>query len=827
MKNKFKNFLSAACAFTVAFGGAALSFAGCAQAEPDLSVYYSFDEVSGASVKNVANGKNYKIDYVFNAENQDNIFKPASDPVLKTGVRGNALYMDGFSVKIENGDFTMPKKEITLSAWVAPRVFENLDDYGGEAAGIKRLTTVLGQSSLEIGEGFSFGYGADGLWGVEFAASNEAGVDVVYGFYDPVNYLPLYEWSHIAASIDLNEGYICLSLNGKVAYQGILEEIALSTFVGSKEAHLFTGYTEGYKDQDGVTTQMPSGILDEVKIYEKSLTPAELKGLYEEFASGGHPVCGWENVALDSSQFEGDRYRPQFHAMPPAVWMNEPHAPFYYNGKYHVFYQHNPAGPRFTSSMMRWGHLVSEDLVHWQHVKDAVAPSGVCAGGVWTGGAVIGPDGAPWLLLTAGSAAGKGFYDYNDWTNGSGQNIAYAHPADITDPNLTDWIVEEKVALAQGSDNAYGFEGEVNQFRDSNCFKLGDTYYLTVSSSATGGGGAIPVYTSQNMRNWEYRGYMYENPASELGVHWECVNLLPVKNANGVEKYVLMLIPQLPGEGVKIIDTFYWIGEFDPLTCRFIPDDEYKDTLHKFDYGIGYFNGQAGFYDQNKDRTVLFGIVQGTDSPSTLNSGWAHSFAFPVTLSLDEDGKTLLREPVEEISNLYGDRLFNLENGADADTLNGRIKDIRGDTLKIDAEFTVNGTGDYEAGIAVRYNPFAPDREQTRIVFGRDGVYIDRSLSGGGTNRTQTTDKWISPDGKFKVTILLDRSSLEVYVNGKISFTVRIYPQYGDSDYLNIFAKNASVTFDKFTVYGMKGAFKDEITPAYYGNAGYLKEMAQ
>ena len=49
----------------------------------------------------------------------------------------------------------------------------------------------------------------------------------------------------------------------------------------------------------------------------------------------------------------------------------------YYKGKYHVFYQHNPAGPYW--SQIRWGHLVSEDMIHWKAVKDAVVPTaGVC-----------------------------------------------------------------------------------------------------------------------------------------------------------------------------------------------------------------------------------------------------------------------------------------------------------------------------------------------------------------------------------------------------------------------------------------------------------------
>ena len=803
-------------------GACAFAISGCENGDKDLIVSYSFEDTQGNRTLNGANGRKYKIDYVFNEENQANLYKQASDPLLKQGVKGKSLYMDGFSVRVVNNDFTMPKKEVTMSAWVAPRVFEDLGAYTEEAEGYKRLTTVLGQSSVDIGEGFSFGYGTQGLWGVEFAITNEAGNDVVYGFYDPINTLPLYEWTHIAVSINLNDGYLALSYNGKISYETVLGEMAFSTFVGSREEPLYLGYTVAQQDEYGINTQMPAGLVDEVKIYSRSFNPDELNSLYKECADGAHPSLEWKEVAIDPSQYEGDRYRAQFHALPPGVWMNEPHAPFYFNGKYHVFYQHNPAGPRFTGSIMRWGHLVSDDMVHWEYVKDAVVPSGICDKGVWTGGAVKGPDGAPWLLITAGSVAGN---------SGSGQNVAFAHPADVNDPYLIDWVVEDKVAIPQAPD---GTQGEVNQFRDSTCFKDEDTgtYYLMVSSSNPNAGGAIPVYTSTDMRKWQYRGYLYENgEVEQLGIHWECTLMLPVSNANET-KYVLMTIPQFSDNSSTSIDTFYWIGTFDKLTCRFIPDKEYADELHKFDFGDGHFNGQAGFVDEKTGRTVLYGIVQGTDAESTYYSGWAHNFAFPVELSLSADGRQLLRKPVSEIETLYGETLYEMQSASmNSNSLNEAIKNVRGDLLRIDASFTVNSGGaEYNGGIAVRYNPYstAEITEQTKIVFSNEGVFIDRTLASAKPNgniKGFKTLTWETVKDSYELTILMDRSTLEVYVDGVMSFTTRIYPHYGDSDYIKIFEENSSLNFTKFTVRAMKGAYKDEVTPPYYSE--FLQEAVQ
>ena len=36
------------------------------------------------------------------------------------------------------------------------------------------------------------------------------------------------------------------------------------------------------------------------------------------------------------------KYRPQIHFSPRENWMNDPNGMFYYKGKYHLYFQHNP-----------------------------------------------------------------------------------------------------------------------------------------------------------------------------------------------------------------------------------------------------------------------------------------------------------------------------------------------------------------------------------------------------------------------------------------------------------------------------------------------------
>src|SRR5216683_7040503 len=68
-----------------------------------------------------------------------------------------------------------------------------------------------------------------------------------------------------------------------------------------------------------------------------------------------------------------DPLRPQFHLLPPANWMNDPCAPRFFRGQYHMFFQYNPGAAVWGD--MHWAHAVSLDMIHWRHLPGALAPS--------------------------------------------------------------------------------------------------------------------------------------------------------------------------------------------------------------------------------------------------------------------------------------------------------------------------------------------------------------------------------------------------------------------------------------------------------------------
>ena len=819
---------------TSCFGGENPSTFISDEVTPVIS--FDFDSHNGDYITNKVNGVAYKIDHIYSETNANKIFKAPSDPLFKTGVgsSGSSLYMDGFSTKMVLKDVKRPKKEFSASVWVAPRGFENLAGYGpGLSEWKPRLSSILNQGDIEAGEGFCLGYGRLGEWGIQLCVEDsDTSEQKSLEFYDPLHKLPLYEWSHVAVSYNGVNGYLCLYFNGQVAYEAYLPELENTELIYTAE-RMILGHYCNPQIEKGCPRQYPSGLIDGFKYYNKSVSPKQFKKDYESgFRNKAHPILDYEDIKEDRAQYEGDRYRPIYHGI-GAVWMNEPHAPIYYKGRYHLFYQHDPIGPYW--SQIRWGHWVSDDMIHWSTVKDAVAPTeGICPEGVWTGGSVIGPDGTPWLIITAGT----NLYGNGSW---SGQNVAYAHCVDPDDPDLTDWVVESTQALTQLPNDVMG---EREQFRDPFVWYDDGLYYMLVSTSIPGKGGSANVFTSPNMRDWEYHGYLYECNFEEhpiQGAHWECVVMFPISSKDGkTKKWILFDCPQYTYEAT--VDCLYWIGNFDKKTCRFTPDREFGDEPRLFDLGSGFYTGQTGFcYLTDEDRangktryedgrTVIIALAQGKSAGTEQNlwSGWAHNLAMPVDVYLADDGVTVIREPIKELESALDETVYTGGNEYQTiDVVNEAIKDVRGDTLEIkfnaqfEDEIVDPNTNAYDlnAGLYVRYNKntVLGNTERTAIRFTKDDIYIDRSLSSLlSTVQRYDSNRYPTHEREFEVTMLLDRSLLEVYINGIVQFTTRIYPKYGNSDYLKFFEDKGSMKVSNLSIERFGSVYFDETTPAYY-----------
>ena len=741
--------------------------------EKGLIAYWSFDDGQGKFLTEHVSGSKDYINYVFN----NAIFKPARDPRWKNfGIKGNSLLFDGYSTWIKRKAEEFPKLEdaLTIEVWVAPRAYEYGD--GG------KLSAIIDQHDTTTKEGFVLGLYRHGTWSFQAGIGNQW---VEVWVYDrPIE---KYKWSYIVVTFDRYKSEINLYLNGeKVASKKTPTEkpINISTrdlLIGKNNESIRLGAFD---------LNMFNGLIDELKVYKIAFTPEEIKKNFENYISSfGNkiPVLRWEDL-IDTDLYYGDRYRPQYHAIPYEAWMNEPHAPLYYKGKYHLFYQHNPQGSYWHN--IHWGHWVSDDMIHWQDLPIALAPEAgdLDPDGCWSGNATYDKNGIPVIFYTAG----------NDKASPN-QRIAMAIPEDPNDVNLIKWKKYPKPVIVQKK--GMGFFGE---FRDPFVWKdeKEDKWYMLIGTGHENIPiGAALIFISENLINWEFKGYFYYSDPQKypfLGRVWELPVFLPVgKDKKGNQKWIFLISPTGARADVEV---WYWIGEFDRKNFRFIPDNEKPE---KIDIGDSHFTGPSGFVDPKTGRTIIFTITQDKrNSFQQYMAGWAHNAGLPIVTSLNEDGK-LLVVPINEVEKLREEELIKIEN-KNMEVVNDIIKDIKGDMLEIVVELEPIDAKKF--GINVRCSP---DHEEETFIF----YDVDKKFL--GVDRTKTSMDVFSPSygiqGEFldlngnniRLHIFLDHSMLEVYINEIKSLTTRVYPYRGDSLGLQI-SGDGGLIVKKLEIWNLK-----------------------
>lgn len=446
-----------------------------------------------------------------------------------------------------------------------------------------------------------------------------------------------------------------------------------------------------------------------------------------------------------------DIYRPTYHLMPPKKWMNEPHAPFYYKGRYHIFYQANPHAPVWDN--LCWGHLVSENMVHWEYVGIALNPDDDKEGldcdidGCWSGSACMDEMGEPILFYTAG--------DNRELPN---QSIAVASPKDLNDVRLSDW---EKQGVVLRQNMGQGFLGE---FRDPFVWRKKDTYYMLVGSGdeMNEGGNAL-IYTSSNLQDFQYHGFLmdYEYKINqECGHVWELPVLLPLHNEK--QEYVcdifLFCACQIEND---IVETYYFLGKFDDTTYRF---HKYHEKAMLLDLGNGTFTGPSGFVTPDQ-RSVLFTIAQGKRGPVEYDMGWAHNGGMPVELSIYQ--KELHINPIREAARYFSEKIFHLSSREEGQQ-DRKLSDIE----LLEHRMRITTEGKYL---------------QLLIDFGKDTYEVCYERKTGMlTVHTKSDNRMISKyRGKEDQVVLdadviqmdcyFDHSMIEIYLNCKKSISLRNY----------------------------------------------------
>lgn len=195
-------------------------------------------------------------------------------------------------------------------------------------------------------------------------------------------------------------------------------------------------------------------------------------------------------VKCEASAWYDSPIREAYHFTPWKNWMNDPNGLCWFRGYYHMFYQFNPHGQKW--SHMYWGHAASKDLVHWTHLPVVLEPQkellnnpDELSGGAFSGSAVIrGEEAVFFLTRSLGPCIDDENTVQQQWVMRSRDMLHFT---------------EEELVIKEPP------KGASSDFRDPKVMRADGKWYM-VLGSALEGKAAILLYESEDLEHWDYTG---------------------------------------------------------------------------------------------------------------------------------------------------------------------------------------------------------------------------------------------------------------------------------------------------------------------------------
>ena len=477
----------------------------------------------------------------------------------------------------------------------------------------------------------------------------------------------------------------------------------------------------------------------------------------------------------------GDPHRPVYHYVNPEGRLNDPNGLCVWRGRWHLFYQgYPPEDPR-----QHWGHAVSTDLVRWRDLPYAIYPDpeDKC----FSGTTLVEDDRV--IAMYHGTQAGT--------------MVAVS-----SDPLLLNW--EKVTGRPVIPFPAPGEPPVPYNIFDPCLWKHDGVYYaLTAGTRPNGPGGknmrANFLHRSKDLATWEYLHPFVENDRYSLvGDDGACPYFWPIG-----DRHILLHFSHMSGGK-------YLLGDYDTKRDKFVVT------------GGGDFNfgpvGPAGVHAPSATPDGQGGVIVIFNmNPGRRVGGWDQIMTLPRRLTLLR-GDALGVEPAGDIESLRAARR-RVEHTALPANQDVVLPNVAGDAMEIVAEIDPQGAP--VIALDVLRSPGAEER--TRVLFYPGGGYRRNDYSRGpqcsaisiDTSRSstlpdarcrpaETADVLIDEGEPLRLRVFVDRSIVEVFVNGRQCVAVRVYPGRADSTGVSLRAHGRPAALLALDAWQMKNIYDKE-----------------
>ena len=474
----------------------------------------------------------------------------------------------------------------------------------------------------------------------------------------------------------------------------------------------------------------------------------------------------------------GEPHRPVYHYVNPEGRLNDPNGLCFWQGRWHMFYQAYPP----EDTRQHWGHALSDDLIHWRDLPLAIYPN-------------------PEDKCFSGST-----YVEDDRVIAIYHGIKTGTMVAVSsDPLLLNW---EKVTgnavipLRKPDEPPLAY----NIF-DPCIWKNDGTYYaLTAGTLPNGPGGkavrAEFLHRSKDLAKWEYlHPFLEDDRYGMVGDDGACPYFWPIG-----DRHILLHFSHTSGGK-------YMLGDYDTQRDKFVVTQ--GGDFNFGPYGPGGVHAPSACPDGKGGVIAIFNM-----NPAKPTQGWNQIMTLPRVLTLAAEDQLGI-EPAGDIESLRGEHVevAPMTLPANEEIV---LEKVRGNAMEIVAEIDTRGAPMIE--MKVLRSPGA--EEFTRITFLKERGYRDRSRKGRppGMITIDNSRSSILPDvasrppetapvvmdtnERLKLRVFVDKSVVEVFVNGRQCVALRVYPGREDSLGVSLRAQGRDAQLTSFDAWQMDNIYQ-------------------